>query len=307
MLLSRLKRYLTLYTIERIGAGAKYYIVGLYTRIDEHHLFLSAGGVAFSVFASIIPFTLIVFSILGSILDNDSVQLQLSYWLNTIIPYPEYANYVYNVIMSRIPEVIQYKTAAGYIGVFGLLFISSGIFSSLRIILNRIFHVSDQKNMFVGKLRDFGMVILLIIFLLLSVVVLPTLNIITTKAYEIEFLEMFRMGAFLDRLISIGSIVIILGMFFIFYNLIPYARLGRSVPLVAAASATFLWELARQIFGYYISHIATLNRIYGTYALVVVVAFWIYYSSILFLIGAEIGQLYRERKTKAELPSYERT
>jgi len=52
---------------------------------------------------------------------------------------------------------------------------------------------------------------------------------------------------------------------------------------------------------------ATLNRIYGTYALIVVVAFWIYYSSILFLVGAEIGQLYRERRIQSKQPSYEKT
>ena len=37
-------------------------------------------------------------------------------------------------------------------------------------------------------------------------------------------------------------------------------------------------------------------KIYGTYVLFVVVAFWIYYSSIVFIIGAEIGKLYSDRK-----------
>jgi membrane protein len=79
------------------------------------------------------------------------------------------------------------------------------------------------------------------------------------------------------------------------------------VPLVSAIAATFFWEIARQLFGYYITNVATLNRIYGTYALLVIVAFWIYYSSILFLVGAEIGQLYRERRIEKDQPSYEKT
>jgi membrane protein len=65
--------------------------------------------------------------------------------------------------------------------------------------------------------------------------------------------------------------------------------------MVAAVWTTVLWELVRNLFGYYISHIANINKIYGTYALIIVVAFWIYYSSVLFILGAEIGQLYRER------------
>ena len=209
--------------------------------------------------------------------------------------------------MSRVPEVIQYKTIAGYAGAIGLLFISSGLFSSLRTILNSIFHFTDDKHMLIGKLRDLGMVILLVIFLFLAIIGFPALNILTKFALDSEILKMFRLTPFVDILFSIGSTLIILIMFYSFYKLIPYAKLGRKVPFVAALTATILWEVARQLFGYYISNIATLNRIYGTYALLVIVAFWIYYSSILFLIGAEVGQLYRERKAEKQKSSYETT
>lgn len=307
MNIKHLKTYFSIESLKKIFEEVKYYAVGLYGRMDKHHIFLSGGGIAFSLFASMIPLTLIAFSILGSLLDNESVEYQLMNLIETIIPYPHYAKHIHSVIMSRVPEVIQYKTIAGYIGAGGLLFISSGLFSSLRTILNSIFHFTDDKNLFIGKLRDFGMVILLVIFLLLSIVVFPAINILTSLAMESELLKFFEIGSLLEWLFSIGSTLIILLMFYIFYTIIPYAKLGKRVPLIAAVSATILWEIARQVFGYYISQIATLNRIYGTYALVVVVAFWIYYSSILFIIGAEIGQLYRERRSEKELLSYEKT
>ena len=160
-------KYFSVRTLERIYEEIKYYAIGLYHRIDAHHLFLSGGGIAFSLFASIIPLTLIAFSALGNILDNATVEEQLTNILNTIIPYPEYADKMHQIIMSRVPEVIQYRTIAGYIGAFGLLFISSGLFSSLRTILNSIFHFTEDKHLLIGKLRDFGMVLLLVVFLLL--------------------------------------------------------------------------------------------------------------------------------------------
>lgn len=209
--------------------------------------------------------------------------------------------------MSRVPEVIQYKTIAGYVGAFGLLFISSGLFSSLRTILNSIYHFTEDKHLLIGKLRDFGMVLLLVVFLLLSIVVFPAMNILTELALESEILQMFKLTPLVQLILYIGSPLIILSMFYIFYKLIPYAKLGKRIPLVSAITATFFWEIARQLFGYYITHFATLNRIYGTYALLVIVAFWIYYSSILFIIGAEIGQLYRERRSEKDQPSYEKT
>ena len=55
------------------------------------------------------------------------------------------------------------------------------------------------------------------------------------------------------------------------------------------------WETAKQGFGFYLHHFATFGRIYGTYALVGC-RVWIYYSSIIFIIGTEIGRLYTEQK-----------
>ena len=156
----------------------KHYLGGLYHRLDRHHVFLSGGGIAFSLFASIIPFTLIVFSILGNLINPGEVEQQVTNLIQTIIPYPDYAERAKSIIMSRIPEVVQYKDIAGYLGGFGLFFIASGLFSSMRTVLNNIFGVTDDKSMFIGKLRDIGMILLLIVFLLLLIFFLPSLQII---------------------------------------------------------------------------------------------------------------------------------
>ncbi|MCG8607280.1 YihY/virulence factor BrkB family protein [bacterium] len=96
-------------------------------------------------------------------------------------------------------------------------------------------------------------------------------------------------------LLFLASYILVFGLFFLLYYLIPYRRVGVRVVTVSASWATLLWEVVKQLFGYYITHFATLGQIYGTYLLIVVVAFWIYYSSLVFIVGAEIGELYRER------------
>ena len=72
--------------------------------------------------------------------------------------------------------------------------------------------------------------------------------------------------------------------------------MNKKVVFISAFWAALLWELAKKLFGFYIFHFASLNKIYGAYVFVIIAAFWIYYSSIIFIIGAEIGQLFRERK-----------
>ena len=290
-----ISRFIPLKTFRAVLEFVKDYFVGLFQRLDDHHIFLSAGGIAYSVLISMIPMVLLIFSFLGNIIDVTSVEVQVNKLIDTIIPYPESATYLKRFILSRIPEVIQYKTIAGYFGAFGLLFTSTWLFSSMRTTLNRIFGVSEEKNALIGLLRDFGMVVLLIVLVFSGTFILPILNILIDSADKIEPLRFLKMSELSDFILGIVTVLIIFVMFFVFYYLIPYEKLGKRVPVISAFWATLLWEVARNIFGYYISNFLIINKVYGAFILIAVVLFWIFYSCTIFIISAEIGQIYRER------------
>ncbi len=294
-LLRIIRKYISSSTFRKVVDFFKYYFGGLYDRLDEHHVFLSGGGIAFSLILSVIPFILIIFSVLGSIIDVTTVEAQVNTLIDAIIPYQEAATYTKRFILKRIPEVIEYKTLAGYIGALGLLFTSSWLFSSMRTILNKIFGVSEEKHALIGLLRDFGMVLFLFVFVSLLIFILPAVNIFLDTADKIKLLEPYQFTEINDFLFSVVSLGLIFILFFVFYYFIPYEKLGKRVPALSALWATLLWEIMRNIFGYYTSRFLSVNQVYGAFILVVVVIFWIFYSSVLFIIGAEIGQLYRER------------
>ncbi len=273
----------------------RHYFGGLYRRIGEHHVLLLGGGLAFSVFICVVPLVLIVFSVLGEVLQASSVKEQVTSAIDTLIPYPEYAEYAKGIIFSRIEEVITHKKLAGYLGVLGLIFASSTLFSSLRTVLNAVYGVTEGKSVFVGKLRDFGMVLLVLILFLVSTTGLTLLEIVKESADKAAYLENFRFSAFQEGWLSVVSFFIVYLMFFIIFYLVPYDSLGRRVSAVSAFWAAVLWEVAKQAFGYYVANLANVGKIYGTYVMIVVVAFWIYYSAVALILGAEIGQLFRER------------
>lgn len=273
----------------------KHYIGGLYNRADEDHIFLYGSGLAFSLFLCIIPFVLIVFSILGIILHAESVERQINALIYAVVPYKEYADYARLIISSRVAEFIQYKTLAGLIGGLGLLFAASGLFSSMRTVLNKVFGVKEDKGVVVGKLRDLGMVLFIIVFILMATVILPIIDILKNVMGKWAIASFFQISELQQSIITVVSFLIVFATFYVFYRFIPYAKLGRKVPAMSALWAAVLWEIAKRLFGYYLYNLASLDKIYGTYTLVVAIAFWIYYSSVIFIIGAEIGQLYRER------------
>jgi len=285
------------------GPFLRHYFGGLYYRIDEDHVFLSAAGLAFSLFVCIVPFVLIVFAILVHVLQAlppDSLEQEINSYIDRFIPYEQYASFAKEIIFSRLDrflaELQGYKKMAVYVGVIGLLFAVSGLFSSMRTILNRVYRVDTNKHVVIAKLRDFGMILLVLLFFLVSTTSLPLLEIVKDSAYKIKFFEFFRLSGIQNISFRVLSLAIVFIVFYTLYYLVPYAKLSKKVTAVSALFATVLWELAKQAFGYYITNFASLKRIYGTYVLLVVVVFWIYYSSIIFILGAEIGQLYRERR-----------
>jgi membrane protein len=274
----------------------KHYFGGLYNRIDDHHVFLLGGGLAFSIFVCIIPFVLIIFFILGNLLDSTYMQYQINLLIDTMIPYHQYSEFVKKIIFTRINEVIQYRNLAGLIGAFGLLIAASGLFSSMRTILNTVFEVETDISVLMGKLKDFALILLVVVIFLVTTISMPILDVLRQSANQFESLQFFQSAVFEYFLYTFLSLSLIFVLFSFLYYVVPVKKLSKKATFLSAFWAAILWEGAKQLFGYYIYNFSALGRIYGAYALIVVVAFWIYYSSIVFIIGAEIGKLYQDRK-----------
>ncbi len=282
-------------TYRRIKEFIKYYFGGLIARVDEHHVFLLSGGLAFSLFVCIIPFILIIFWILGNFLSSGDVQIQLNGFIDTIIPYQNYADFIKSIITKRITEVVKFKNVAGYVGIIGLFFAASGLSSSIRTILNKVFCPNTDINIVIGKLRDFALVLIAVLIMLIATLIFPFFEILRSAPKDIAFLQFFQLGIFQKLIAAFISFSIIFILYSTMYRFIPIRKLNRKSIIIGAFWSTVMWEAAKQVFGYYIYNFGSIGRIYGTYAFLVVVAFWIYYSSIVFIIGAEIAKLHYDR------------
>ena len=59
--------------------------------------------------------------------------------------------------------------------------------------------------------------------------------------------------------------------------------------------AAIFFEALKYLFAVYVLKIANYSKIYGAYATIVISIFYIYYISVIFVIGAELGSIYYER------------
>jgi membrane protein len=239
--------------------------------------------------------TLIIFWLLGKFLNSAEVEIQINTLIDTLIPYETYAAFVKEVIFQRVEEVVEYRNIAGWVGIIGLFFAASGFASSLRTVLNKVFGTDVDINIFLGKLRDFFVIIIIVLFFLVFILILPVLDFLVSFAQSTPYLQIFNQPIFQRVFTASFSLFIMFFIFAVLYKFMPIIKIHKRSVAIGALWASIFWVGAKILFGIYLARFATFNRIYGAYSLGIVVGFWIYYSAAVFILGAEIAKLFDER------------
>lgn len=283
--------------IKKAYAEGKYYALGFYKKFDEDHVWIMSASIAFNIIVCIIPITLILFSILGIYLSKESAGMYLNESLNKVIGItPELRLKIFNTIISAIDELSRNSTLTAIIGIIGIIWTSSGLFSTIRDILNRIYKTKSDTFYLWVKLRDIGMVFLITIIFLLSFSSTFILSVFQQidKSY---FGDLFLAYGFSAELLTHGiGLIFTFIMFYLIFKLVPQGFVSHKIALISSITAAVLYEALKYLFLVYLISFANYQRVYGAYAAFVAIVFWLYYSSLTFVIGAEAGQLYKEKK-----------
>jgi membrane protein len=274
------------------------YLRGIWHRADEHNILFMAEALSFSTLICVIPLVLIGFAIGGMVLETSDFIFQVNHLIDIVVPYPENARFVKEIVATQVGEFSTYKNTAGVIGSLGILFASSALFSTIRSIFKTVYKSTRARSVVIGKLFDFAMIVILMVLFLTAATLLPIVEVVRHVAATSGLLRGVLLEGFTRIIMDIGTVAGVFLILFLIHRLVPVSRPSRGAAIAAAISTTILWFLAEQLFGAYISHVATLKRIYGAYVAAIVVIFWIYYTSVVFIIGAEIGQIYQERNPR---------
>jgi len=184
---------------------------------------------------------------------------------------------------------------ATIIGIVTLLLGASGVFGQLKDALNTIWEVKPKpglglmatlKERFLSFTMVLGTGFLLLVSLVLNAAVAA-------------------LGVFLNRFLPGGEIVgqvvnfvitfaVITLMFALLYKFLPDVKIGWSDVWVGAAITALLFALGQFALGLYLSF-GDVGSSFGATGSLVVVLVWIYYSAQIFLLGAELTQVYTNR------------
>lgn len=278
-----------------------YYLKHLYRKFEKDHIWVLSSGIAFNIVLCIIPFNLILFSLLGVYLESSDTLEKFSVYLNNILPILESEKEKFiSYIIRRVNEITSYTFVTAAIGIGGLLWFMGSLFSSMRDVLNRIYNVDDQINFFIGKIRDFVLIIITFILFVITLTLTSGFQILNAYSQGI-FFSVLTVNIFEKIIPFFVPFIFTYILFYILYAHVPNIEFPRKVVAFSAIYAAVLFEILKYLFTIYILKFSTLGKVYGVYAAFVIVLLWIYYISVVFAIGAALGQIYLERN-KIDFP-----
>jgi membrane protein len=86
---------------------------------------------------------------------------------------------------------------------------------------------------------------------------------------------------------KLAAFLLIFLVFLLLYKFIPNTKTYWRGVWPGALLVALLFELARTLFIFYLDNIANYQLIYGSITSIIVLLVWIYYSSLIMILGAE--------------------
>lgn len=180
---------------------------------------------------------------------------------------------------------------ASIIGVITLLFGASGVFAELQSALNKIWEVeptpgSNIVSLIKARSFAFGMVLAVGFLLLVSLIVSAALAALGTFADEVLPLPEWVMAT-MNFIVSFVGVSV---LFALLFKYVPNAKIHWRDVWGGATVTALLFTIGKSLIGIYLGK-AAVGSAYGAAGSLIVLVFWVYYSAMIFLFGAELTHI----------------
>lgn len=253
------------------------------TGILKNSLTTRASSLAFRFFLALFPSIIFLFALIPYI-PIDNFQEQLLEVIKNILP-----KNAYELSSSTISELITNKSNS--LLSFGFLFafyLASNGVNSMIIAFNDSYHSSKKGSFIKTRLRS------LLILIILTTLMIAAIGLIVFSEVTLDFLmAKGYLNNFSIYAVKIAKFIVLLLIFFLCISSIYYFGNVRhnKFRFISAGStlATLLSILLSTGFAYYVNNFATYNKVYGSIGTLIVVMLWLYFNSLVLLIGFELN------------------
>ncbi|MEA2927960.1 MAG: rane protein [Hyphomicrobiales bacterium] len=253
---------------------------------------LSRGAaIAFYTVTSLAPVLLIVIAIAGIVFGKDAAQGAILAQLTTLM-----GKQTADVLQTALTSAADTSSGvlATLIGVATLVATASGMFGEMQTGLNKIWKAEPKSGTVSRLIRaraaSLGLVAALGFLLIVSLIVSAGLT---------------ALGSYLDSVLPFGkailsilnfvvSLALLSVLFAAIYKVLPDRAIAWRDVIVGAIVTALLFTIGKTLIGWYLGSSAIASS-YGAAGGLIVLLFWVYYSTQTFLLGAEFTKVYAFR------------
>lgn len=250
-----------------------------------------AGGVAFNILLAGVPFILLLSSGLGYLLGTtmDSATTLVQGVLNGLMPQLSVQGKMLDPVLE---DVVRTRAAVGIGGAIGFLYFSARLFAALRSVMSYVFNHGRDRTVLRGLLWDVQLTLMTVLLIIAWVVVSAFLTVSSGRIGEALAVRGVGVDLLSGVELLIGRIIaliVVMAIFVSLYRWLPKRKTEWRAAIGGAVTAGLLFELARWLFGLFISAFPPTTVYSGTLGALVVVVFWTYYAALIFVLGAEVA------------------
>ena len=277
------------------------FLKDIFAQWIEDEPFLLASSLSYYTLFSLTPLLVIAIAVAGFVFGQEAAQNQIVETIGGMIG-TESAKAVQGMI-----ENASNKPTTGIIstvlGAVTLLIGAGGVVGQLQTSLNKVWEVEPKSGQGIWvfirqRFISFAMVLAVGFLLLVSLVVTALLTAFSQFIGSLIGGAAF-VGHLLDIVVSFAFVTLLFAMI---YKFVPDVQIQWKDVWIGAALTSILFTIGKFLIGLYLGS-SGVTSAYGAAGSLITVLLWVFYSSLIFLLGAEFTQGYTSTYGSGVVPA----
>jgi membrane protein len=246
---------------------------------------LLAGAVAYYALLSIVPLFILMVMALSHFIAQDALLQMIAVALEYVAPGRGQA------VAAELKSFLDSTESVGPVLVITMLFFASLGFKVLESAISVIFlhRIEHRKRHFLVSLVVLPAGYIFFTGAVLAVGTLLGLDLARLADHSVAlFGHAWSLDWFSRLVIYLGGVLAEMLLISAIYYFMPVGRITAHQALVGGFSAAVLWEIVRQLLGWYLGTLSQVNVVYGSLATAIVVLLSMELAATILLVGAQV-------------------
>ena len=262
--------------------------------------FVHSGSLAYITIMSLIPITVLLFSIAGLYGLGETV---IQFAEKQVFPYfvPEFHEQISSWLQNNISRDafmnLGTTSLVNIIAIGGLLIAGTAILVMSERVFNEIWRVRKGGSYF-RKLSGFWVFFTITPLLIVGNTYIKNFLIPDGGYMDMMIQQNTFIGFLYNRLLPFLITLFVMTML---NMLLPRAKVLFKSALFGGIFSALLWEFSKNFFYLYVMRMTTVTSFYGSLAIIPVFMIWMYLTWLIILLGAELAYTFQNRRLMTNL------